>query len=154
MRIDAMLCPTNAATRSVVPKGLCEPAMEPACPPFVNAAQFQSAERCGATKNCALAQGRIFVRVLPGDRQLPKEKDQEGRRDSKSESKSGSKNGLKHGPKDAVKNGAHREPQPSPHRETGSPMPDSAAELPPLIRRQEVVAIALVGLLVIAVTTV
>lgn len=33
-------------------------------------------------------------------------------------------------------------------------MPDSAADLPPLIRRQEVVAISLVGLLVIAVTTV
>ena len=33
-------------------------------------------------------------------------------------------------------------------------MPESAAERPPLIRRQEVVAIALVGLLVIAVTTV
>ncbi|HKU09125.1 MAG TPA: AI-2E family transporter [Bradyrhizobium sp.] len=33
-------------------------------------------------------------------------------------------------------------------------MPDSADELPPLIRRQEVVAIALVGLLVIAITAV
>ena len=33
-------------------------------------------------------------------------------------------------------------------------MPDSTAELPPLIRRQEVVAIALVGLLLIAVVTV
>ncbi|MBI5321519.1 AI-2E family transporter [Bradyrhizobium sp.] len=33
-------------------------------------------------------------------------------------------------------------------------MPDSAAELPPLIRRQEVVAIALAGLLLIAVTAV
>jgi predicted PurR-regulated permease PerM len=106
----------------------------------VNAAQLQSAERCGATKNCALAQGRIFVRVLPGDRQLPKEKDRESRREPKS------------GPKDAAKNGAHREQEP--HRENGKPMPESAAELPPLIRRQEVVAIALVGLLVIAITTV
>ena len=33
-------------------------------------------------------------------------------------------------------------------------MPDSAAQLPPLIRRQEVVAIALVGLLLIAIITV
>nr|WP_249127948.1 AI-2E family transporter [Bradyrhizobium lablabi] len=36
----------------------------------------------------------------------------------------------------------------------GTPVPDSAAEQPPVIRRQEVVAIALVGLLVIAVTAV
>ena len=36
----------------------------------------------------------------------------------------------------------------------GAPLPESAAELPPIIRRQEVVAIALVGLLLIAVTAV
>ena len=127
--------------------------MEPFCLLPVNPAQLQSAERCGATKNCALAQGRIFVRVLPGDRQLPKEKDEAHR-----ESKSGSKNGLKHGPKTGSKNGTHREPQhepqQDPHRENGAPMPDSTAEQPPLIRRQEVVAIALVGLLIIAITTV
>jgi predicted PurR-regulated permease PerM len=114
--------------------------MEPACPLPVNPAQLQSAERGSATENCALAQGRIFVRVLPGDRQLPKEKDRESRREPKS------------GPKDATKNGAHREQEP--HREDGKPMPDSTAEQPLLFRRQEVVAIALVGLLVIAVTTV
>jgi predicted PurR-regulated permease PerM len=129
--------------------------MEPLGPLPVNAAQLQSAERGSATKNCALAQGRIFVRVLPGDRQLPKEKDQEARR----ESKSGSKNGLRNGPKNGPKNGAkagepqHTAQQEHP-REAGAPMPESAAELPPLIRRQEVVAIALVGLLVIAITIV
>ena len=94
------------------------------------------------------------MRVLPGDRQLSKQEKDETRR----ESKSGSKNGLKHGPKTGSKNGTHREPQhepqQDPHREIGTPMPDSAAEQPPLIRRQEVVAIALVGLLVIAITTV
>jgi predicted PurR-regulated permease PerM len=116
--------------------------MEPARPLTVNAAQLQSAERGDATKNCALAQGRIFVRVLPGDRQLPKEKDRESRREPKS------------APKDAAKNGAHREPQQEPHRENGKPMPDASTEQPPLIRRQEVVAIALVGLLIIAITTV
>jgi predicted PurR-regulated permease PerM len=118
----------------------------------VNAAQLQSAERGGATKNCALAQGRNLVRVLPGDRQLPKEKDQEARR----ESKSGSKNGLKSGPKNGAKAGEppHDAAQQEHHRENGAPMPESAAELPPLIRRQEVVAIALVGLLIIAITTV
>jgi predicted PurR-regulated permease PerM len=125
--------------------------MEPARPLPVNTAQLQSAERGGATKNCALAQGRIFVRVLPGDRQLPKEKDQEARR----ESKSGAKNGPKSGPKNGAKAGEPQHAaQQEHHRENGAPMPESAAELPPLIRRQEVVAIALVGLLVIAITTV
>jgi predicted PurR-regulated permease PerM len=129
------------------------------CPLPVIAAQLQSAERSGATKNCALAQGRIFVRVLPGDRQLPKEKDQEARRESKSGSKNGLKNGPKNGLKNGLKNGAKAgEPQHAAqqehHRENGAPMPESAAEQPPLIRRQEVVAVALVGLLVIAITTV
>jgi predicted PurR-regulated permease PerM len=84
------------------------------------------------------------VRVLPGDRQLPKEK--EARREAKNGSK--------------TRNGTHREPQQDLHREqelhreSGEPMPGSTAELPPLIRRQEVVAIALVGLLLIAVTTI
>ena len=39
-------------------------------------------------------------------------------------------------------------------REAGQPMPESTGELPPLIRRQEMVAIALVGLLAIAVVAV
>ena len=154
-----MLCPTNAAARAAVPKGLCQrdttarslthPAMEPMGPLHVNPAQLQSAERCGATKNCALAQGRIFVRVLPGDRQLPKEKekDQEARRE-----KSGSKNGPKNGGAKAGE--PQRAAQQEHHRENGAPMPESTAELPPLIRLQEVVAIALVGLLIIAITTV
>ncbi|MGQ0685331.1 AI-2E family transporter [Bradyrhizobium sp.] len=37
-----------------------------------------------------------------------------------------------------------------PPRENGTPLPDSAIEQPPLIRRQEVVAVALAGLLLIA----
>jgi predicted PurR-regulated permease PerM len=99
------------------------------------------------------------VRVLPGDRQLLREKDQEGRREPKNGSKNGSKkNGNKNDPKNDPKydpkGDAYREPQQEPHREPGAPMPDSTVELPPLIRRQEVVAIALVGLLVIAVATV
>ena len=86
------------------------------------------------------------MRVLPSDRQLAKEKDQEARRESKT--------GVKNATKNGAKNGAHREPQQESHRDNGAPMPDSTIELPPLIRRQEVVAIALVGLLVIAVTVV
>jgi predicted PurR-regulated permease PerM len=136
--------------------------MEPAEPLPVNAAQFPLPGRGRATENCALAQGRFFVRVLPSDRQLAKEKEPEERRESKNGARNGAKNGTKNGtrnrPKNGAKNDAHREsqheaPQES-HREPGAPMPDSTAELPPLIRRQEVVAIALVGLLIIAVTTV
>jgi predicted PurR-regulated permease PerM len=86
------------------------------------------------------------VRVLPADRQLPREKDHDARAAPKNGSRNGSKNGAKNGPK----NDLHREHDAPP----GTPMPDSTVELPPLIRRQEFVAIALAGLLVIAVTTV
>jgi predicted PurR-regulated permease PerM len=41
-----------------------------------------------------------------------------------------------------------------PERVVSTPMPEATAELPPLIRRQEVVAISLVGLLLIAAITV
>jgi len=41
-----------------------------------------------------------------------------------------------------------------PQRVAGTPLPEATTELPPLIRRQEVVAIALVGLLLIALVTV
>ena len=87
----------------------------------------------------------MCVRALPGDRLLPKDKDQESRRDAKS----GAPREEKHEPRRETKQEKQEQ-----RRESGTPMPDSAAELPPLIRRQEVVAIALVGLLVIAVTTV
>jgi predicted PurR-regulated permease PerM len=40
------------------------------------------------------------------------------------------------------------------HKEAGTPLPDAKAELPPVIRRAEVVAFALVALLVICVVTV
>jgi predicted PurR-regulated permease PerM len=112
----------------------------------------------------------MFVRALPGDRLLPKEKDQESRRDAKSDAKNGAKseaqredkNGAqrdnKSGAKREEKHEAHRETKEEArqeqHREAGTPMPESTAELPPLIRRQEVIAIALVGLLLIAITTV
>jgi predicted PurR-regulated permease PerM len=112
----------------------------------------------------------MFVRALPGDRLLPKEKDQESRRDAKSDAKNGAKseaqredkNGAqrdnKSGAKREEKHEAHRETKEEArqeqHRESGTPMPESTAELPPLIRRQEVIAIALVGLLLIAITTV
>lgn len=80
----------------------------------------------------------MSVRALPGDRLLAKEKDRESRREAK-----GSKREEKHE--------AQREARHEPPRENGTPLPDSAVEQPPLIRRQEVVAIALVGLLVIAI---
>ena len=42
----------------------------------------------------------------------------------------------------------------APHKEAGTPLPDARAELPPVIRRAEVVAFALVALLVICVVAV
>jgi predicted PurR-regulated permease PerM len=51
-------------------------------------------------------------------------------------------------------NNGHRDSRHEQHRSAGTPMPESTTELPPLIRRQEVVAIALVGLLIISLTTV
>src|SRR5215470_2403651 len=120
--------------------------MEPGRCPRVIAAQFPMAERGSATEYCALAQGRKLVRATPGDRSLPKEKEQEPRRETRREAQREGKNE----PHRAAKQDA----KPELRRENGTPLPDAAVELPPLIRRQEVVAIALVGLLVIAVTTV
>lgn len=85
------------------------------------------------------------MRALPGDRLLPKEKDRESRRDAK---------GLQREDRQEAQREARQEARQEQRRDSGSPMPDSAAELPPLIRRQEVVAIALAGLLLIAVTAV
>jgi predicted PurR-regulated permease PerM len=104
------------------------------------------AERGSATEYCALAQGRKLVRAVPGDRSLPKEKEHEPRREAKREAHREGK----HEPQRDAKQEAKQEL----HRAGGTPLPDATIELPPLIRRQEVVAIALVGLLVIAVTTV
>jgi predicted PurR-regulated permease PerM len=109
------------------------------------------AERGSATEYCALAQGRELVRAMPGDRSLPKEeKEHEPRREAKRDAHREGKNETKHEPHRDAKQEAKQEP----HRPGGTPLPDAAVELPPLIRRQEVVAIALVGLLVIAVTAV
>src|SRR5215470_6174555 len=99
--------------------------MEPGRCPRVIAAQFPLAERDSASEYCALAQGRKLVRAAPGDRSLPKEKEHD----------------AKHEP--------HRDAKQEVHRAVSTPLPDASVELPPLIRRQEVVAIALVGLLVI-----
>ena len=93
----------------------------------------------------------MCVRALPGDRLLPKDKDQESRRDSK-DAKSGARQEAHRETKES-----HREAKQDARQEQrreGTPMPESTAELPPLIRRQEVVAIALVGLLLIAIVTV
>ena len=86
------------------------------------------------------------MRAVPGDRSPPKEKEHEPRREARREPHREGK----HEPRRDTKQEAKQEI----HRAGGTPLPDAAIELPPLIRRQEVVAIALVGLLVIAVTTV
>jgi predicted PurR-regulated permease PerM len=86
------------------------------------------------------------VRALPGDRRLPKEKEHEPRREPN--------NGNHREAKNEAQREARNEAKQEPQRANGKPMPDSTVELPPLIRRQEVVAIALVGLLLIAAATV
>jgi len=95
------------------------------------------------------------VRVLPNERLLrgqnPSDKDEQrvkgngGKAREKSDKeKSDRENPGKERPREST-----GKPQPA-----GTPLTDSTAELPPIIRRQEVVALALVGLLIIAVTTV
>jgi predicted PurR-regulated permease PerM len=128
--------------------------MEPGRRLRVIAAQLQSAGRGGATENCASAQGRMFVRVVPGDPPISKDKNQEAQRDGKREGNRAAKQEADR----ERKNEIHRAGAPAANHEIGrapgKPMPESTIELPPLIRRQEVVAIALVGLLIIAITTV
>jgi predicted PurR-regulated permease PerM len=94
------------------------------------------------------------VRALPGDRLLPKDKDQESQRNAKSGGHRDEKSGSHREDKHESNRAARQEAKQEQRREAGKPMPESAVELPPLIRRQEVVAIALVGLLIIAVVTV
>ncbi len=94
------------------------------------------------------------MRALPGDRLLPKDKDQESQRNAKSGGHRDEKSGSHREDKHESNRAARQEAKQEQRREAGKPMPESAVELPPLIRRQEVVAIALVGLLIIAVVTV
>jgi predicted PurR-regulated permease PerM len=96
----------------------------------------------------------MFVRALPGDRLLPKDKDQESQRNAKSSAHRDEKSGSHREDKRESNRAARQEAKQEQRREAGKPMPESTVELPPLIRRQEVVAIALVGLLVIAIITV
>lgn len=96
-----------------------------------------------------------MVRVLPNDRSPPR--DHGLAKDGEQAAKDHPPNGDRP-PKEPSGKGKdvsdknHKEPNYK--HQPGTPVLDSAAELPPLIRRQEVVAIALVGLLIIAVTAV
>lgn len=136
--------------------------MEPARGSCVGAAQFPQAGRGRRIQHCVLAQGRKFVRPVPGDRRLPK--DHAATQESKRESPQGESRREAPRPsrQDSSRDKAerqekHQDRHPDKHepqRATTLPMAESAVELPPLIRRQEVVAISLVGLLLIAVTAV
>jgi predicted PurR-regulated permease PerM len=126
--------------------------MEPERARYVDTAQFQSTGRGSATENCASAQGRMFVRVVPGDAPTPKEEEQEA---SRREAKREAHREAKQESQREAKQEAQREAKSRQDSlRAGQPMPESAVELPPLIRREEIVAIALVGLLVIATITV
>jgi predicted PurR-regulated permease PerM len=91
-----------------------------------------------------LARGRTIVRIVPGERSSTKPLPDE--RKSADERKT-------HERKTAERKPTSGE-RPKSHVTKGTPVPDSKAELPPVIRRAEVVAFALVSLLVICVITV
>lgn len=87
----------------------------------------------------------MFVRTLPGDRQPPRKTEHQAPVAAKRETH----RKPTHDPRQA-----NHETRPEPPRDNGTPLPNGAVEKPPLIRRQEVVAIALVGLLAIAIVAV
>jgi predicted PurR-regulated permease PerM len=94
------------------------------------------------------------VRVLPNERSLL-DKDPakiEARANERASKGSPGKDQQNNGNK--AKENSDKEHSRENNRQQGVPAPNSAAELPPVIRRQEVIAIALVGLLLIAVTAV
>jgi predicted PurR-regulated permease PerM len=84
-----------------------------------------------------LARGRTIVRVLPGERSSTKPLPED----------------RKAPPNNNERKAASGE-RPKSSAPEGTPVPDSKAELPPVIRRAEVVAFALVSLLVICVIAV
>lgn len=96
-----------------------------------------------------------MVRVLSNERSLPGEQPSgmDRKRDGKphpnepSGPKQPSSKTKERSGKQYAREGNNKQPR-------GAPLPDGTANLPPVIQRQEVVAIALVGLLAIAVTAV
>src|SRR4051794_15112022 len=84
-----------------------------------------------------LARGRTVVRVLPGESTKPPPEE----RKSADERKAAERRAVQSEP---LKSNAPE----------GTPVPDSKGELPPVIRRAEIVAFALVSLLVISVVAV
>jgi predicted PurR-regulated permease PerM len=99
-----------------------------------------------------LAAGRTTVRVLPNDQTIPKDNQPSQNAKPASQREDKRDREARHERQEA-RHERQREANKA-QREAGQPMPDSAGELPPLIRRQEMVAIALVGLLAIAVVAV
>lgn len=103
----------------------------------------------------ASAQGRTMVRVLPNERPLLSGESAAGKNGERAkdhplgetDGKAGENAGKENAGRDLVRERNHKQAQ-------GVPVAESAAELPPLIRRQEVVAISLVGLLVITIVAV
>lgn len=87
------------------------------------------------------------MRVLPNEPALPKDPAKDLAKDP---AKNPAKDPARNTAKGAARNAANNPAKNS----TGTPVPDSKAELPPMIRRAEVVAFALVGLLVICVVAV
>src|SRR5947207_8167016 len=100
--------------------------------------------------------GRTIVRVLPHERSLL-EKDpakNEGRANERASKGPPGKARENNGNRARENSGKENSKESNHRQQLHTPVPDSAAESPPVIGRQEVVAIALVGLLLIAIVAV
>src|SRR6195952_4553208 len=105
-----------------------------------------------------LARGRIIVRPLSGDRLPPKPLPEDRKAQPPNEQKAADRKSPANERKESERKIFDRKTSPSErlktHAPEGKPLPDSKVELPPLISRAEIVAFALVSLLIICVVAV
>src|SRR5712671_3099027 len=133
--------PTQAGALPVNPSGAHTSAMELLFPPAVVRPEFGSRVTSRMPCHRRLARGRTIVRVPPGERSLTKALPEDRKAPPNSNERKAASGDRKTSPSERLQANAPE----------GVPVPDSKAELPPIIRRAEVVAFALVSLLVICV---
>jgi len=136
--------PTQAGALPVNPAGAHTSAMELLFPPAVVRPEFGSRVTSRMPCHRRLARGRTIVRVPPGERSLTKALPEDRKAPPNSNERKAASGDRKTSPSERLQANAPE----------GVPVPDSKAELPPIIRRAEVVAFALVSLLVICVVAV
>src|SRR3954470_17126905 len=140
-----MLCPVNTLgapqfrparpqSRTVKPRPAHTSAMELSRRGDVMPVEFKSRATLFLSRHCRLARGRTIVSVAPSKPVPAKPVSAKPLSDDRGKTQPGD-----------------RQPSKAPE---GTPLPDSKAELPPVIRRAEVVAFALVALLIICVVAV